>query len=763
MKYTLTILSLILALATQIYAQLPMGGWQMHNSYGNVTRVEASRNLVYALSRGSLMSVSKEDGQIEYYNKLLNLSSSNIAQICYDAHYGKLIITYLDGNIDLLDDNGNVENIRDRYSSQTRENKTVNDVVTDGKEAYLATNFGILALDLRRKELKETFIIGEDASSVSVKHLAITDDTLYAVSDKKLYSAALASSMIDYHNWNVTELPGKGNIAGLQVLERLYLLRDSVIYMRTGDGWQTCLPEQRFGVIRSVAGQLAALNMEAGLTLIDNGKIKTVIPYFLNASDVVFDQAAHKYWFAYGAEGVGELDALTFKWNKYQPNGPVSSVPYRLRMTGNRLYMVPGGYWATKNNNPPQAMFYENGEWTNYTTDYFDKTLGHAGSDYSDMLGDPADPSHFFIAAFSIGLLEFRDNKFYKLYTRDNAPFILAANNALLYTWVDGLVFDNEGNLYVGNVDAGLCMLSPSGEWTLFKNSATVGRNRIQQVLISNKNPNIIYLTNARSGAGIGVMDTGGTLKNQSDDRAVFRHEFEDQNGKTVLPEYVYCAAQDLSGEVWVGTSKGLFIIPDLENMFSSNACKRIIIQRTDGSGLADYILGEERINAIAVDGANRKWIGTQGSGLYLMSADGTETIEHFTTHNSPLPDNTVISLAIEHESGVVYIGTGVGLVSYQSNAADAHTDFSDVYAYPNPVRGNFEGVVTISGLMENSKVKITDSAGQLVAEAVSLGSLATWDCKDGAGKRVATGVYMAQCVSSDGSQYALVKILVVN
>lgn len=761
MKIRLSIFFLLLSSFT--FAQLQMGGWQMHNAYGNVNRVVNGFNKVYALSNGSLMSVDKEDGTIEYYNKLTGLTSSGISKIYFDRDGLQLIIAYSNGYIDFLREDGSVENLNDLYMAQVSVNKTVQDIVIDGRTAYMAMDFGIMEVSLLRKEIKETYYIGDNASAVNVRELSICRDSLFALSDTTIYVAALSDNKIDYHNWKRLSLPSQGRVMGLETYDDgLYLLLDSVIYLYDDDLWKTCAEGNSYYRIRRASHGLLALN--ANHTHLINGTdIEQEINYFFGSQDVDYDPTTHYYWYAYNTGGVGLYNSVNHTHSGYRPNGPISDKAYRLRITGDRLYVVPGGYWAVKNNTNSTAMYYENGVWKNYGYSYFYNALGYDSSDYSDIIGDPQDPSHFFIATFSVGLIEFRNNEFYKLHDVTNSPFISAIeSNPRLYTWVDGLVFDEEGNLFVECIMSGLCMLDKTGLWTVFKNSATYDLNRSKQVLISNKNKNIKIIVCNRDGAGIGIMDDRGTLYNSADDKAVFHHVFVDQNNNNVVPEYIYTIEQDLTGELWVGTSSGLFIIPDVEQLFSNNSCRRVIISRTDGSGLGDYLLSNEQINAIAIDGANRKWIGTQGSGLYLMSKDGTETIEHYTIDNSSLPDNSILSLALNNKSGELFIGTGAGLVSYQTNSAEAHENLSNAYAYPNPVRENFEGQITICQLSENTSVKIVNSAGDLVAETTSLGSLAVWDGKDSAGKRVPSGVYFAQCVSSEGNDYALVKILII-
>ena len=292
------------------------------------------------------------------------------------------------------------------------------------------------------------------------------------------------------------------------------------------------------------------------------------------------------------------------------------------------------------------------------------------------------------------------------------------------------------------------------------RESGRVVINTPQEMFIDQRDGRYKWIPAARDRAGLILWDDGGQEAKHQGTTTYYRTTWLDQDQKEVAPAAVYCATQDQDNTIWVGTNEGIFTIPASVDFRTSNTCERIKIARNDGTNLADYLLGTEQVNTIVVDGANRKWIGTEGSGLYLMSEDGTETIEHFTIDNSPILSNQVLSIAIDPISGLVYIGTGAGLMSYQSDATEPQDNFSSAYAYPNPVRPEYEGVISIAGLMEETTVKITDSAGNVVFETISNGGLATWNGRNGAGKRVANGVYTAFCNS--GSKHEVVKILIM-
>ena len=221
---------------------------------------------------------------------------------------------------------------------------------------------------------------------------------------------------------------------------------------------------------------------------------------------------------------------------------------------------------------------------------------------------------------------------------------------------------------------------------------------------------------------------------------------------------------EDRNGSLWIGTTNGPFVVNNHKRLLdlSSTAFTRIKIPRNDGTDLADYLLENENIVAIAVDGANRKWIGTEANGVYLISEDGLESLHHFTQSNSPLPSDNILSLVTDNNSGIVYMGTDKGLIGYQSDAIEGKESYSDVYAYPNPVRPDYSGVITITGLMENSLVKITDINNNLIYQANSLGGQICWDGLNVNGNRVATGVYLVYSSIEDGKEGCVTKILFV-
>jgi ligand-binding sensor domain-containing protein len=298
-------------------------------------------------------------------------------------------------------------------------------------------------------------------------------------------------------------------------------------------------------------------------------------------------------------------------------------------------------------------------------------------------------------------------------------------------------------------------VLKSDGGWIV--NPLTIDAPTIGDIIITSKGKKWIILPR---GYGLFILDDNNTPEVFSDDRykKMLVQDIENQ-----VISFVYSIAEDLDGNIWVGTDQGPVIYFNSDNVFENDLrASRIKIPRNDGTNLADYMLKTETITSIAIDGANRKWLGTASSGAYLLSPDGTTQVKNFNEENSPLLSNSIVTLAVDNKTGEVWFGTAKGVQSVRGDATAGEENFTKVYTFPNPVREDFTGNVTITGLIKDSQIRITDISGNLVFGTVSDGGQATWDLKTYNGRRVATGVYLVFCASKDGSKSAVTKMLVI-
>jgi hypothetical protein len=229
------------------------------------------------------------------------------------------------------------------------------------------------------------------------------------------------------------------------------------------------------------------------------------------------------------------------------------------------------------------------------------------------------------------------------------------------------------------------------------------------------------------------------------------------------LPDQlVFCVAEDKDGNIWAGTSQGIGIFYCSGSVLTSYGCDADQI-KVERDGYIGYLFGTESVRAIAVDDANRKWIGTT-NGIWLISADGKQELLKFNTQNSPLPSNQITDIAIDNTTGEVFIGTLGGIVSYQGDAMGSDcADCDKALVYPNPVKPEYDGPIAIKGLTENAYVKITDISGTLVYQGKANGSQMVWNGKGYNGQRAKSGTYLVFSSTDLGKERKVAKILLLN
>ncbi len=780
-KRIVIISSFLLALSLPAWAQVAMGKWKTHLAYNNASQVAQSTNKVYAVSEGALFSVDKADGGLSFYSKLTGLNGSNISKIKFNAASQELLIIYSNGNIDVIGNSG-ITNMPDLYNKQMSSGKTVNQIQFYQNKAYLACNFGIVVLNLDKKEVADTYYIGPNASEVAVLSTTIHNGTIYALSKSAVYKASAAETQLaNYEFWSTASgLPGTGDFQNISSFGgKLILLRGGKLYKQESNNTWTSFLSDITPTNFNISNNSLNIFSANETYLVDTLFNSKVVNGIANISDAEYDPSNHTYWFAANSLGVvsyKQLNTETPTVSYFKPTGPAVNSPWNLTFAGKKLFVVPGGRWASQYLTDGNIMMYENSTWTNINSKTIQDKTGYPVTDLMNVAVDSTDSKHFFVTSYGTGLYEFKDNTFAHWYNNNNSNLeTIIPTNPYQYIRLDGAVFDKQGNLFIANtgVANGIKVRLSNGTWTQLNYPGAALKPTLGKILISNQNVNQKWVLSVRSSpAGICVFNDNGTISDQTDDKTTFISAFIypelNNSGNTVYtskyPGSIYSIAQDHNGVIWVGTDIGPFLFNNTSKVFGDNyTCSRVKIPRADSTNLADYLLSTEKIKAIAIDGANRKWLGTETSGVYLMSENGQKTVQHFTTSNSPLLSDNILSIAINPSTGEVFFGTDAGLVSYQSDASEAGDSFNNVHAYPNPVRPNYKGVITIAGLVEKAQVKITDINGNLVCETVSNGSLATWDGKDARGRRVNTGIYLVICASSDGTQNAITKILIIN
>jgi len=322
---------------------------------------------------------------------------------------------------------------------------------------------------------------------------------------------------------------------------------------------------------------------------------------------------------------------------------------------------------------------------------------------------------------------------------------------------ISDLKFDNYGNMWglTSSVINPLFVKTKDDEWFSF--ALTGERLHYDEILIDSYNQKWGIIGRKNS---VFVYSDNNTISDNSDDQYKIL-SMDVGNGN--LPSLdVFCFTEDLEGEIWLGLDRGIAVFYNPSAIFSGNNfdAQQILIQEGD---YGQYLLNDETIKCIKVDGANRKWIGTEKSGIFLLSEDGLDQILHFTVENSPLFSNNIIDVAINSENGEVFIGTEKGLISYRSDATEGKKIQVETHVFPNPVRESYNGPIAISGLVANANIKITDINGDLVFEGFAKGGQAIWNGKNKRGDRASTGVYLVFSTDIHGLEKAVSKILFIH
>jgi hypothetical protein len=752
---------LLLLISKILPGQTPVGSWSDHLAYNTADCVVVSTDQVFASTGSSLIIYNKPFAELKKMSRIDGLSETGISTISWSEDNKTLIIAYTSTNIDLLKNN-TIYNIPDISRKNIPGDKKINKIRTNGKYAYLACSFGIVVVDLIKREIYDTWKPGDGSENSEVWDIAIGNGKIFSATDNGVFSADLSNLGLSYFgNWNLvnvlpnpvakyTLLTFSGNKLYANLSDPLsggdqvFAVSDiSTLFLFTSSVFNRSFDNSPTGFTISSGSSVKYFNPAGTL-------IKTISSYGWGLPNIAGAIADNQdIWIAdinsglIRGENMSVFTALTLP-------GPISNNAFNITSLNGKTVVCGGAADASWNGlgRPLQVSIFENNNWTSLQSGTI--------TDPMKALIDPSNSDHIFVSTWGNGLLEYKNNNLVKQYTSSDSPLqtsMPGPSNVKVY----GLAIDNSENLWLtqSGVSGSIKVFKPDGNWIV--NPVAVNAPLTGDIIITTKGQKWIVLPR---GYGLFILNDNNTPDLFTDDKFKKMLVMDTDNQ---LISFVYSIAEDLDGNIWVGTDQGPVIYFNPENVFNSDLkASRIKVPRNDGTNLADYMLKTETITSIAVDGANRKWVGTAGSGAYLLSADGTTQIKNFNEQNSPLLSNSIVTLAVDNKTGDVWFGTSKGIQSFRGDATTGEERFKKVYTFPNPVRADFKGNVTITGLIRDSQIRITDISGNLVYEMVSDGGQATWDLTTYNGRRVATGVYLVFCASKDGSQSYVTKMLVI-
>lgn len=746
---------MVIALSSKAAAQngLAIGQWRSHLPHVVGQWVTQSDEKVFYATEWAIASFDKGDFSTDYLSTVDGLSNTGVRMIKYVPGSDILIIVYENSVIDLVKPNEIFTLNQIRNFQGIVGEKTIYDITIESDSiVYLAANYGVSKLNISANQF--TFTTFTDVETRSVR---LFEGNLYIATEEGIYFTPADSPNIT----NISSWQWLGQDEGLPPIyetvaletyaDHLYFNANDTLFRWQENKLERVHVEEDFDLqYLSAEGEHLLAGYRCNTTNCFQGKA-----LYFNANNVSGVLAANctgspnyavqdeqgRVWFGDNFRDFRMVNSVTdSNCNLMTLNSPYSEFSRDLTIHNNQLWLAAGGVDQTFSYRFLDHGFASliDGQWTIYNRFTRDALRGDdpddSGDDLFDFLAIAVNPANgtVYAGSFFEGLIEF-DGENMTLFNEKNSSLSNAVGDPQR-TRISGLAFDEDNNLWVANhtAERPISVLKNNGEWQSFRPDCNV--TEIHQMAIDQSG--FKWFVTSSSSSGLLVFDEG-EMDNPGDDRCrVFT-----SNNSNMPTNLANCVAVDLDGDVWVGTAQGIVIFECGNSAFNEQCRGTLRVVELDGFGA--FLLSTQEVQSIAIDGANRKWVGTK-NGVFLLSPTGEEQIAHFTTDNSPLFDNNITDIAINQETGEVFIGTDKGIISYQSDATQGgRVNSSNVEVYPNPVRPEYTGPIAIKGLARDANVKITDINGRLIYETEARGGQAIWDGMDYNGRRAASGVYL--------------------
>ena len=772
----LGLLALAFPLSSQAQNAVGYGDWQLHLPTNRPVRLADAGDRLY-VTTSVLYFLDKKQNTTQVLSRRDGLHDVGVAALAYDSVTRQTVLAYKNANIDILQPNGSIRNLSDVLRKAIQGSKDVNQVSIGGGKAYVSTSFGLIVVDLVKLEISDTYAnIGPGGTVVNVYDAAVVNGNLIAATSVGLLKGSLASNLLDFHSWTVaTPVALNPNnpiyrflaVAGGQAyasVEGTGVFK----YVPATNTWQA-VPNTYAPQFRSLRGTgigVLIIDDDSGVRRIDAaGRVTTVVPPTPNTftEDAVRSRDG-SYFVANYQVGLQRVQPGSGKAPElFVANGPASELAFSILADArtNIVDVFTGGYSERYAPTGRRAGFYEyaNGQWTNFTSATYPKLTDFPNPN-SPVRGTRTPDGTLYVANNGGGLLEWKGLGNFRQFG-DNTP----AGSPLLGTFGDpnrvevtDVAADAAGKVWVVNRHltsnaSGLFLFDPVA--TTWQTIPWVsGLEALERIALDDNGNAWVSVSRKTdpTGAALGIFAIDPTGANPP-------HFFTTATG---LPDnQIYELAKDRRGYIWAATIKGVAVFNDPVGPYASTI--GFTLPRVDkGEGMGFPPLFTEAVRTLAIDGGDRKWFGTD-NGLWLFNADATEALLHFTTDNSPLPSNRIVDVKVNDRTGEVWVATDAGVVAYRGSATVTDGAPSCAAAFPNPVRPDFQGVVGITGLANNARVKITDVAGHLVYATTANGGAVTWNLTNPDGQRVRSGMYLMLTSDADGKNGCVSKIAVLS
>jgi ligand-binding sensor domain-containing protein len=742
--------------------------WKGYFSYKEIKDISQSPTAFFAAAENALFSKNLATNTLKTTNTIDGLSGQSITAMYHSATFNKTIIGYENGLIIIINEaDGSMINIVDIITNGVNQNlKKINHFMENNGIIYVSCDFGIVQYNLATSGFGDTYRIGDLGSEIKTYQTAIHNGYIYAATANGIRRAALANpNLNDYNQWTQVI---SGSFSGIETFgtELIATSNWGQIFKYDGVGFVSFTSLPLVAKDLRASGAYLLVTTESNLYIYNQN-----LSLLLQINSVQIPNITAKFTCATIINTVVYMGTLEdgiitttieapTNFTFLSPDGPSRNALFAINASTKNVWAVYGGYSADYN-----PYTYDSNGLNTYGFSKYSEN-GWLNTPYSEVLGakalskitvNPNNTNQVFISSFFSGLLKVENDIPVVLYNESNSTLESLVLNPPNPNYKDlrinGAAFDKSGNLWVGNgwSKNGIKKLTPQGAWSSVSIASISQRyyeNSYGEVVVDKSGTK--WMASTYDGV-IAYNENGNVFKKIS--------LGADLGNLPVVDARV--VAIDNRNQLWIGTTSGLRVLSSVDR-FSTDlqlTSNQIIILE---NGLAQELLYEQFITDIVVDGANNKWVGTADSGVFQFSSDGQETLQRFTSSNSPLPSNGINDIDINPTTGEVFFATDKGMVSFKGTATTASSDLSNVNVYPNPVRPEFEGTVKISGLLNKCTVKITDIEGNLVHEEISEGGTIEWDTKAFGKYKVASGVYMIFISAQDGLETKVKKVMII-
>ena len=708
-----------IGLAKPLDAQLqlgPIGSWRAHFSNESIQQV-VKGDQIYVAAANQIIQIDAKK-EITYLNTTTGLHATGIHKIAWHPIENQLVIAYKNSRIDIVKGD-QVTLIDDLQLTNLYSDKTINDLIVFNNNAYLSCNFGIVVIDLLKKEIKSTIFPNNNRQSVKVLQTLPYQNKLFVLTENGIWSSTLGQN----YNWIQENTLGISGIKNMFVFKsQLYFNNQQKIYpyqsniasyqINTGTIEAIAVDEDRIlaGITYQKKGALIQFNSnQTNTLLIDSGILIQPVGLLKDGNTI---------WVADFGKGLYEKNEQS-KWTVL--GGPLSNAFGSNAFSNHQILMSYGA------NKIGISSLNEKG-WSNFSQ------LENIKINYVEAVSiDPIDQSWWM--GMGSQLIHYDLNKKTIEQPIPNPP--IGA--------IKSIQQKKDGSIALLKEGFGV-ILKENNQWNNYPIQKDFSATNLKKIVLGNNDLSWI----------IGPKQQGILLFQKQNNQAIWR-QLNTGKGSGNLPSMeVTAITEDKDGSIWVGTDNGIAIF-QCNNINEACDAYLPIVQ---SNGFNGYLFQKETIHSISIDGANQKWIGTN-NGAWLISKDGTEVLQHFTTENSPLPDNTVLSIGIEPTDGDVFFFTKNEIISFKGEATESVKSQSAIKIYPNPIAPNYNGPILIKNLVNNALVKITDINGQLIMQTRALGGQAVWNGRDQYQQKVASGIYLIFVRDDMGNEKAVGKIMI--